>query len=107
MYDGDSMKLSFAGYYQPLCSLRPRRPRNPRKSRELDRFRGHGVIMGLVNAIVRPILKLTAMPLDRPHAALVINGLALWLASVIAVDLVPCQLPRRWLHGWVSGSRDR
>jgi putative membrane protein len=50
------------------------------------------VILGLVNAIVRPILKLLSCPLiilTLGIFVLVINGLTLWLASRIAV---------RWFH---------
>jgi putative membrane protein len=47
------------------------------------------VILGLVNAIVRPILKLLSCPLiilTLGLFSLVINGVTLWLASAIAVD---------------------
>jgi putative membrane protein len=47
------------------------------------------VILGLVNAIVRPLLKLLSCPLiilTLGLFVLVINGVALWLASKIAVD---------------------
>ncbi len=47
------------------------------------------VILGLVNAIVRPVLKLLTCPLillTLGLFVLVINGIALWLASVIAVN---------------------
>lgn len=50
------------------------------------------VILGLVNAIVRPVLKLLTCPLillTLGLFTLVINGLTFWLASVIAV---------RWFH---------
>jgi len=50
------------------------------------------VVLGLVNAVVRPLLKLLTCPLvllTLGLFVLVINGLTLWLASVIAV---------RWLH---------
>lgn len=46
------------------------------------------VILGLVNAIVRPVLKLLSCPLiilTLGLFVLVINGLTLWLASHIAV----------------------
>jgi putative membrane protein len=46
------------------------------------------VILGLVNAFVRPVLKLLSCPLivlTLGLFVLVINGLALWLASKIAV----------------------
>jgi putative membrane protein len=46
------------------------------------------VILGLVNAIVRPVLKLLSCPLILLTLGLfllVINGLTLWLASWIAV----------------------
>src|ERR1700722_14163209 len=47
------------------------------------------IILGLVNAIVRPILKLLSCPLiilTLGLFSLVINGVTLWLASAIAVD---------------------
>nr|HID13103.1 phage holin family protein [Anaerolineae bacterium] len=47
------------------------------------------VILGLVNAIVRPVLKFLACPLiilTLGLFILVINGLTLWLASAIAVN---------------------
>jgi putative membrane protein len=47
------------------------------------------VILGLVNAIVRPILKLLSCPLvilTLGLFVLVINGVTLWLASAIAVS---------------------
>jgi len=47
------------------------------------------VILGLVNAIVRPLLKLLSCPLiilTLGLFILVINGLTLWLASSIAVN---------------------
>lgn len=47
------------------------------------------VILGLVNAIVRPVLKFLTCPLiilTLGVFVLVINGLSLWLASVIAVN---------------------
>ena len=50
------------------------------------------VILGLVNAIIRPILKLLSCPLiilTLGLFVLVINGITLWLASRIAV---------RWFH---------
>ncbi len=46
------------------------------------------VILGLVNAVVRPILKFLSCPLvilTLGLFVLVINGLTLWLASYIAV----------------------
>jgi putative membrane protein len=48
------------------------------------------VILGLVNAIVRPILKLLTCPLivlTLGAFLLVINGLTLWLASWLAVNV--------------------
>jgi len=48
------------------------------------------VILGLVNAIVRPLLKLLTCPLiivTLGLFTLVINGVTLWLASAIARDL--------------------
>jgi len=53
-------------------------------------FAGMAVILGLVNAIIRPLLKLLSCPLiilTLGLFVLVINGLTLWLASKIAVDL--------------------
>jgi len=47
------------------------------------------IILGLVNAIVRPILKLLSCPLillTLGLFVLVINGFSLWLASAIAVN---------------------
>ena len=60
------------------------------------RVRGHGwtvfavmaLILGLVNAVVRPVLKLLSCPLiilTLGLFVLVINGITLWLASAIAV----------------------
>ncbi|MEW5986453.1 MAG: phage holin family protein [Chloroflexota bacterium] len=48
------------------------------------------LILGLVNAFVRPLLKLLSCPLillTLGLFVLVINGLTLWLASAIAVRL--------------------
>ena len=42
------------------------------------------VILGLVNAIVRPLLKFLTCPLGL--FVLVVNGLTLWLASSVAVN---------------------
>jgi len=47
------------------------------------------VILGLVNAIVRPLLKLLTCPLillTLGLFVLVINGITLWLASSIAIN---------------------
>lgn len=47
------------------------------------------VILGLVNAVVRPLLKLLTCPLiilTLGLFTLVINGVTLWLASYIAVN---------------------
>ena len=47
------------------------------------------VILGLVNAIVRPFLKLLTCPLillTLGLFVLVINGITLWLASAIAIN---------------------
>ena len=47
------------------------------------------IVLGLVNAIVRPLLKLMTCPLILLTLGLfllVINGLTLWLASAIAVN---------------------
>src|SRR5579863_7501346 len=57
------------------------------------------VILGLVNAIIRPVLKLLSCPLiilTLGFFVLVINGITLWLASSIAVS---------WFHVgfYVSG----
>jgi len=55
-------------------------------------FAAMAVILGLVNAIVRPLLKLMSCPLiilTLGLFVLVINGLTLWMASAIAV---------RWFH---------
>jgi putative membrane protein len=52
-------------------------------------FAGMAIILGLVNAIVRPILKLLSCPLvilTLGLFTLVINGITLWMASAIAVD---------------------
>jgi len=46
------------------------------------------VILGLINAVIRPILKLISFPLiifSLGLFLLVINGITLWLASAIAV----------------------
>lgn len=50
------------------------------------------IILGLVNAVVRPLLKVLSCPLiilTLGLFALVINGITLWLASAIAV---------KWFH---------
>ena len=55
-------------------------------------FAGMAIILGLVNAIIRPILKLLSCPLiilTLGLFVLIINGITLWLASGIAV---------RWFH---------
>ena len=47
------------------------------------------IILGLVNALIRPILKLLSCPLiilTLGLFVLVINGISLWLASKIAVN---------------------
>lgn len=47
------------------------------------------IILGLVNAIVRPLLKLMTCPLvllTLGLFVLIINGITLWLASAIAVN---------------------
>jgi putative membrane protein len=47
------------------------------------------VILGLVNAVIRPVLKLLSCPLiilTLGFFVLVINGITLWLASAIAVS---------------------
>jgi putative membrane protein len=48
------------------------------------------VILGLINAIIRPLLKILTCPLiilTLGLFVLVINGLMLWLASYIAVNI--------------------
>src|ERR1051326_1252531 len=48
-------------------------------------------ILGLVNAIIRPILKLLSCPpilLTLGLFVLVINGITLWLASALAVNFL-------------------
>jgi putative membrane protein len=55
-------------------------------------FAGMAIILGLVNSVVRPLLKLLSCPLiilTLGLFVLVINGMTLWLASAIAV---------RWFH---------
>jgi putative membrane protein len=50
------------------------------------------VVLGLINAVIRPILKLLSIPLiilTLGLFLLVINGITLWLASKIAV---------KWFH---------
>jgi len=50
------------------------------------------IILGLVNAVVRPLLKVLSCPLiilTLGLFTLVINGITLWLASAIAV---------KWFH---------
>lgn len=52
-------------------------------------FAAMAIILGLVNALVRPLLKLLTCPLiilTLGLFILVINGISLWLASAIAVD---------------------
>lgn len=52
-------------------------------------FAGMAIVLGLVNAIVRPLLKLLSCPLiilTLGVFVLVINGISLWLASAVAVD---------------------
>src|SRR5580692_6529231 len=52
-------------------------------------FAAMAIILGLVNAIVRPLLKLLTCPmiiLTLGLFVLVINGITLWLASAIAVS---------------------
>ncbi|SRR5579884_193358 len=53
-------------------------------------FAAMAVILGLVNAVIRPILTLLSCPLillTLGFFVLVINGFTLWLASAIAVDV--------------------
>ncbi len=55
-------------------------------------FAAMAVILGLINSIVRPVLKMLSCPLIILTLGLfvfVINALTLWLASAIAV---------KWLH---------
>ncbi len=52
-------------------------------------FAGMALILGLVNAFIRPLLKLLSCPfiiLTLGFFVLVINGITLWLASAIAVE---------------------
>jgi putative membrane protein len=52
-------------------------------------FAGMAIILGLVNAIIRPLLTLLSCPLilfTLGFFVLVINGITLWLASAIAVN---------------------
>ena len=51
-------------------------------------FAGMAIVLGLVNAVIRPLLKLLSCPLiilTLGLFTLVINGITLWLASAIAV----------------------
>jgi putative membrane protein len=48
------------------------------------------VILGLINAIIRPILKLLSLPiiiLTLGLFLLVINGITLWIASALAIKV--------------------
>jgi len=48
------------------------------------------VILGLINAIIRPILKLLSLPiiiLTLGLFLLVINGITLWMASALAIEV--------------------
>ena len=52
-------------------------------------FAAMAAILGLVNAVVRPLLKLLSCPLivlTLGVFVLVVNGISLWLASAIAVS---------------------
>ena len=52
-------------------------------------FAAMAIIVGLVNATIRPLLKILSCPLiilTLGLFSLVINGVALWLASAIAVS---------------------
>jgi putative membrane protein len=52
-------------------------------------FAAMAIVLCLVNAVVRPILKLLSCPLillTLGFFVLVINGITLWIASAIAVD---------------------
>src|SRR6266436_3136772 len=55
-------------------------------------FAAMALILGLVNSVVRPLLKILSCPLiilTLGLFVLVINGITLWLASAIAI---------RWFH---------
>ena len=55
-------------------------------------FAAMALILGLINATVRPLLKLLSCPfiiLTLGFFVLIINGLTMWMASAIAV---------RWFH---------
>jgi len=59
------------------------------------------VVLSLVNALIRPLLKILSCPLmvvTLGLFTLVINGVTLWLASVIAVDWlgVPYHIDSLW-----------
>ena len=73
-------------------------------------FAAMAVILGLVNAIVRPLLKLMSCPLiilTLGLFVLVINGLTLWMASALARPLVSRRILRRWLRACVHRGADR
>lgn len=63
-------------------------------------FAAMAVVLGLVNAIIRPVLKLLScglIILTLGLFSLVINGLTLWLSSVIAVNWFHV---RFYVHGF-------
>ena len=69
-------------------------------------FAGMAIILGLVNAIVRPLLAFLSCPLivlTLGLFVLVINGMTLWLASAHRRPLVPRRVLRRRVscrHFW-------
>ena len=44
---------------------------------------GAGLVLGLVNAVVRPVLLVLTLPLTLVTLGLVLNGLCLWLTSLL------------------------
>jgi putative membrane protein len=62
------------------------------------------LIFGLINAILKPVIKVVGCAfyiLTLGLAALVVNGLLLWLASVIAGDLtLPFHVTGFWAAFW-------
>ncbi|HEY6344019.1 MAG TPA: phage holin family protein [Bryobacteraceae bacterium] len=61
------------------------------QSNAVTAFAAMAIILGLVNAVVRPLLKLLSCPLillTFGLFVLVINGVTLWLASAIAVNFL-------------------
>jgi putative membrane protein len=62
-------------------------------------------VIGLVNALIRPVLKLLACGFILPTLvafSLVVNGLVLWLSSTIAVNQlnIPFQIHGFWAVFW-------